>query len=69
MRGALNGVNAAVVGILGAALYQPIWTSTILRPLDAAIATLLLAALTTARLPVLIVVALAAAAGAGSVAF
>jgi chromate transporter len=69
VRGALNGVNAAVVGILGAALYQPIWTSTILRPLDAATAILLLAALTTVRLPVLIVVALAAAVGAGSVAF
>ena len=37
-RGALDGVNAAVVGILGAALYQPVWTSAVLRPLDAAAA-------------------------------
>ncbi len=62
-RAALNGVNAAVVGILGAALYQPIWTSSILRPLDAALALLAFAALVVARLPVLLVVALSAAAG------
>ena len=63
IRGALNGVNAAVVGILGAALYEPIWTSTILRPLDAALALLAFAALTVARLPVFVVVAMAAALG------
>ncbi len=62
IRGALNGVNAAVVGILGAALYEPIWTSTILRPLDAALALLAFAALTVAKLPVLAVVTMAAAA-------
>jgi chromate transporter len=28
------GANAAVVGVLGAAFYDPIWTSTIFRPLD-----------------------------------
>lgn len=37
-RGALAGVNAAVVGVLGAALYDPLWTSAILRPVDLAIA-------------------------------
>ena len=63
VRGALNGVNAAVVGVLGAALYEPIWTSTILRPLDAALALLAFAALTVARLPVFVVVAMSAAAG------
>ena len=63
IRGALNGVNAAVVGILGAALYEPIWTSTILRPLDAALALLAFAALTVAELPVFVVVAMAAAVG------
>jgi len=31
---ALGGVNAAVVGILLAALYDPIWRSTIFNPLD-----------------------------------
>jgi chromate transporter len=63
VRGALDGVNAAVAGILGAALYQPIWTSTVQRPLDAALALLAFAALAIARLPVMAVVALAAAAG------
>nr|WP_236600885.1 chromate transporter [Ktedonobacter sp. SOSP1-85] len=31
---ALRGVSAAVVGILLAALYQPIWTSAIHAPTD-----------------------------------
>jgi len=62
-RGALDGVNAAVVGILGAALYQPVWTSAVEMPLDAALAVLAFAAMAAARLPVLIVVLLAAAAG------
>ena len=35
---ALAGVNAAVVGLLGAALYDPVWTSAIRGPLDVAIA-------------------------------
>ena len=35
---ALRGINAAVVGILGAALYQPVWTSTISAPSDVALA-------------------------------
>ncbi len=62
-RGALDGVNAAVVGILGAALYQPVWTSAVLRPLDAALALLAFAALAVAGLPVLLVVFFAAVAG------
>jgi chromate transporter len=66
VRAALNGVNAAVVGILGAALYQPVWTSTVLQPKDAALALLAFAALAVARLPVLAVVALTAAAGMGT---
>ena len=37
-RRALAGVNAAVVGILGAALYTPLWSAAIFRPVDAAIA-------------------------------
>jgi chromate transporter len=63
VRGALNGVNAAVVGILGAALYEPVWTSTILRPMDATLALLAFAALAVARLPVFVVVAIAAVVG------
>ncbi|MGO9547037.1 MAG: chromate efflux transporter [Rhodomicrobium sp.] len=65
-RGALDGVNAAVAGILGAALYQPVWTSAVIKPSDAALALLAFGALTVARLPVLLAVALAAAAGAAA---
>lgn len=35
---AISGVNAAVVGLLGAALYDPVWVSTVRGPLDLAIA-------------------------------
>jgi chromate transporter len=35
---ALRGVNAAVVGLLLAALYTPVWTSAITRPSDVAVA-------------------------------
>ena len=38
VRAALAGVNASVVGVLGAALYRPVWVSTILHPLDLIIA-------------------------------
>jgi chromate transporter len=37
-RGALAGVNAAVVGVLGAALYDPIWRSAVVTGRDLAIA-------------------------------
>jgi chromate transporter len=63
-RTALDGVNAAVVGILAAALYQPVWTSAVLRPLDAALAILAFAALATAQFPVWLVALLAALTGA-----
>ncbi|MFN7025195.1 MAG: chromate efflux transporter [Pseudorhizobium sp.] len=35
---AMRGANAAVVGILGSALYNPVWTSAILTPHDFALA-------------------------------
>src|SRR3546814_4313241 len=35
---AMRGANAAVVGLLGAALYDPVWTSAILGPYDFALA-------------------------------
>jgi hypothetical protein len=35
---AMRGANAAVVGILGAALYSPVWTSAVLTPRDFALA-------------------------------
>lgn len=56
-RGALAGVNAAVVGVLGAALYNPIWTSAILGARDVAIALFAFALLQGWRVaPILIVV-------------
>ncbi len=36
-RAALTGVNAAVVGLLAAALYDPVWTTAIHSPVDLAI--------------------------------
>lgn len=37
-QGALAGINAAVVGILGAALYDPVWRTAVLGKADVAIA-------------------------------
>lgn len=37
-RALMNGANAAVVGILGAALYKPVWTSAIIGPYEFALA-------------------------------
>ena len=37
-RGALAGLNAAVVGVLGAAFYNPVWTGSVSRSSDVAIA-------------------------------
>src|SRR3990167_9014197 len=47
---ALAGVNAAVVGLLLAALYQPVWTSAVFTGYDAALALLALIALTVWKL-------------------
>jgi chromate transporter len=38
VQSALSGVNAAVVGVLLAALYTPVWTSAIVNPADFAVA-------------------------------
>lgn len=54
---ALGGVNAAVVGLLLAALYDPVWTSAIRNPTDFAAALLALVALMFWRLPPWLVVA------------
>src|SRR4029077_14494879 len=35
---ALRGINAAGVGLLAAALYQPVWTSAIVGPTDVGLA-------------------------------
>lgn len=60
----MRGANAAVVGILAAALYDPVWTSAVLRPLDFALAAGGFVALVQWKVsPWLVVVALAAIGG------
>ncbi len=61
---AMRGINAAVVGILGAALYTPVWTGAVLRPADLAGALVGFVLLTVWRAPPLLVVARGAAGGA-----
>jgi chromate transporter len=51
VQAALAGVNAGVVGLLLAALYQPLWTTSILGPLDVLLAVLGLVALLFWRCP------------------
>lgn len=53
---ALLGVNAAVVGLLLAALYQPVWTSAIHSPQDFGLALVALVALMFWKLPPWLVV-------------
>jgi chromate transporter len=60
---AMRGTNAAVVGILGAALYSPVWTSAVLTPRDFALALARFLLLTVWKLPPWVVVMLLAAAG------
>lgn len=56
IKGAIMGVNAAVVGILISALYYPIWTSSILTPIDFAFAAILFSMLVFWKLPPWIIV-------------
>ena len=62
-RRALVGANAAVVGLLAAALYRPIWTGAVESGTDVAVAVAGLALLVWGRVPPIVVVALAAVAG------
>ncbi|MCH6268865.1 chromate efflux transporter [Neobacillus citreus] len=63
IKGALTGVNAAVVGILIAAFYNPIWTSSIHAPEDFAFAAVLFSMLAYWKLPPWIVVVAGIAVG------
>jgi chromate transporter len=60
---ALSGVNASVVGLLVAALYQPVWTSTILSTQDFIFALIALVALMFWKLPPWLVVIAGGVAG------
>jgi chromate transporter len=60
---AMRGTNAAVVGILGAALYNPVWTSAVLTPRDFALALAGFLLLTVWKWPPWVVVVLLAFAG------
>jgi chromate transporter len=58
-RGALAGVNAAVVGVLGAALYDPIWRSAVMTRQDLAIVLTGFLLIERWRTPPIVIVALA----------
>ena len=62
---AMRGTNAAVVGLLGAALYNPVWTSAVQSPADFAVAATGFVLLVAWRAPPLLVVVFAALAGVG----
>jgi chromate transporter len=55
-RAAMAGVNAAVVGLLASALYDPVWTSAVLTRGDFAVAAAAFVALIVWRAPPLLVV-------------
>ncbi|WP_176459035.1 chromate efflux transporter [Vreelandella boliviensis] len=59
----MRGANAAVVGILGAALYQPVWTSAIIGAEEFALALTGFLLLTVWKLPAWVVVAVVAFGG------
>jgi chromate transporter len=60
---AMRGTNAAVVGILGSALYNPVWTSAVASPRDFALALFGFLLLVVWKVPSWAVVVLLAAAG------
>lgn len=63
VQNALLGVNAVVVGLLLAALYNPVWTSAILTPADFGLALAAFTLLVFWKTPPWLVVILTAAAG------
>jgi len=60
---AMRGINAAVVGLLGAALYDPVWTSSVRSRADFGVALTGFVALIAWRAPPLLVVLLGALSG------
>jgi chromate transporter len=64
VQSALKGVNAAVVGLLLAAFYHPVWTAGILGPADFALAAAAFLLLFMWQAPPWLVVVLSALGGA-----
>jgi chromate transporter len=60
----MRGINAAVVGLLGAALYSPLWIGSVKSPGDLALVLAGFVLLTAWRAPPLVVVILGAVGGA-----
>jgi len=63
VQAAMRGVNAAVVGLLGAALYNPVWTSSVQTSGDFAVALVGFVLLAAWRAPPLVVVLVSGCAG------
>jgi chromate transporter len=61
----MRGVNAAVVGLLGAALYNPVWTSSVNSPGDFGVTVVGFVLLNVWRAPPLLVVVISAFGGVG----
>jgi chromate transporter len=59
----MRGINAAVVGLLGAALYNPLWVSSVGSPSDLALALIGFVLLIAWRAPTLLIVFLGALGG------
>jgi chromate transporter len=59
----MHGINAAVVGLLGAALYSPVWTNSVTTKGDCAVALIGFVLLQVWRVRPLLVVLLGALAG------
>ena len=62
-RGAMAGIGAGVVGLLAAAFYSAVWSPVVQSPLQVALVLLLWLSLAVWRLPLVILVPAAAAAG------
>jgi len=56
VQASLAGINAAVVGFVGAALYNPVWVTAVRGVADAAIAIVALALLERWRAPPIVAV-------------
>jgi chromate transporter len=65
----MRGINAAVVGLLAAALYSPIWTSAVQGPQDFAVALVGFILLVGWKAPPVVVVAVSALEGAAFAVF